>query len=78
MWSSWFFKHFLHLPEATSMNSRPSPLRTIGHCGIKGLDLEVEIPTTTVKPECARYPEEKVLFSSDNFPRNYEKVIKTL
>ena len=37
-----------------------------------------EIPTTTVKPECARYPEEKVLFSSDNFPRNYEKVIKTL
>jgi len=37
-----------------------------------------EIPTTTVKPECARYPEEKVLFSSDNFPRNYEKDTKCL
>ena len=32
-----------------------------------------EAASTTEKPECSRTPRRGELFTSDNFPRNYEK-----
>ena len=34
-------------------------------------------PTTTPRPKCERSPRENQLFSSDNFPGNYKKVLYT-
>ena len=34
-------------------------------------------PTTTPRPKCERLPRENELFSSDNFPGNYKKVLHT-
>ena len=44
---------------------------------ILDINAQDEFPTTTPRPKCERSPRENQLFSSDNFPGNYKKVLHT-